>query len=67
MVHVCQVQIGLELTKAANSKRQVITGDGTSSIVHPSLESMCKASFLITTDDVNIALLDSMGTSWKNL
>ena len=29
MAHICRVQIGMELTKAAHDKKQVLTGDGT--------------------------------------
>lgn len=29
MTHVCRVQIGMELTRAAHNKRQVLIGDGT--------------------------------------
>ena len=51
MTHICQVQIGLELTKAANNKQQVLTGDGTP-VAGKHVES-----FVITTDDVNIAMI----------
>lgn len=51
MAHVCQVHIGLELTKAANNKKQVLTGDGTP------VSGKHVESFVITTDDVNIAMI----------
>ena len=51
MEHICQVQIGMALTKAANDKRQVLTGDGTP------VGGKHVEGFVITTEDVNIAML----------
>lgn len=51
MAHVCRVQIGLELTKAAHNKKQVLTGDGTP------VNGKHVESFVITTEDVKIAMI----------
>ena len=51
MAHVARVQIGMELTKAANDKKQVLTGDGTP-VTGKHVEG-----FVITTKDVNIAMI----------
>ena len=51
MAHVCQVQIGMELTKAAIDKQQVITGDGTP------VGGKHVECFVITTEDVKIAMI----------
>ena len=51
ITHVCQVQIGMELTRAANNKKQVLTGDGTP------VNGKHVESFVITTDDVKIAMI----------
>ena len=51
MEHICRVQIGMELTKAAHDKRQVLTGDGTP------VNGKHVESFIITTSDVKIAMI----------
>ena len=51
MSHVCQVHIGMALTKAADDKRQMLTGDGTP------VNGKHVECFVITTGDVKIAML----------
>ena len=51
MTHVCQVHIGMALTKAAVDKQQILTGDGTP------VNGKHVECFVITTEDVKIAML----------
>ena len=51
MAHVCRCHIGMELTKAANDKKQILTGDGTP------VNGKHVECFVITTADVKIAML----------
>ena len=51
MTHVCQVHIGMTLTKAVNDKKQILTGDDTPA------NGKHVEFFVITTEDVKIEML----------